>query len=78
MLNKISGMAVQGIRLELNQLQETAGKLASASETTSIKPVSETTRSLLDLRQHRQQVAVNANVIKATGEMLGTLLDTTA
>ena len=75
MLNKVSGTALQAIRLELNQFHETAGKIASASEFTSIKPVSETTRSLLDLTQHRQQVAVNAKVLKASGEMLGTLLD---
>ena len=75
MLNKISGTALQGIRLELNHMQETAGKIASASEFTSIKPISETSRSLLDLNQHQRQVGVNAKVLKASGEMLGTLLD---
>ena len=75
MLNKISGTALQSIRLELNQMQETAGKIADASEFTSIKPVSETSRSLLDLNRHQRQVAINAKVLKASGEMLGTLLD---
>ena len=75
MLNKVSGTAVQAIRLEFDHMHETAGKIASASELSSIKPVSETTRSLLDLSQHRRQVAVNAKVIKTSGEMLGTLLD---
>ena len=63
MLNKISGTALQSIRLELNQMQETAGRIADASEFTSIKPVSETSRSLLDLNRHQRQVAVNAKVL---------------
>ena len=75
MINKISNTALQGIRLELNHMHETAGKIASASQFTSIKPISETTRSLLDLHQHQRQVAVNAKVIKTSGQMLGTLLD---
>lgn len=63
-----------GIRVGLDGIQRTASQIASkdAMETSSTHELAE---SMLDLKVYTYHVAASAQVVKATDQMLGILLD---
>lgn len=65
---------LNGIRVGLDGLQKTASQIASkdAMESGSTHELAE---SMIDLKVYTYQVAASAQVVKATDQMLGILLD---
>jgi len=71
-INFNSGLA--GIRIGLDGIQKTASQIASkdAMQAGSTHKLAE---SMVDLKIYKNQVGASAQVVKATDQMLGTLLD---
>jgi hypothetical protein len=65
---------LNGIRIGLDGMQKTAGQIAS-KEAMQAEGAHDLAKSVVDLKVYTYQVETSAKVVKATGLMLGTLLD---
>jgi len=65
---------IQGIRTGLEGMQKTASQIASTEAMRSEGP-SELAKSLIDLKVYTYQVDASAQVVKATDQVIGTLLN---
>ena len=63
-----------GIRNGLGGIQKAASQIAS-KETMEGDSPNDLVESMVDLKVNRNQVSASAQVVKATDQMLGTLLD---
>lgn len=63
-----------GIHNGLEGIQKTANKIASKDAMEATNP-HDLAKSMVDLKVYKHQVEASAQVVKATDEMLGTLLD---
>ena len=69
--------AVNGIQRGLNSARQHAGEIASADSLSAASPDS-LAGPLVGLIQDRLQVSASAEVLKAAGDMIGSLLDAKA
>lgn len=67
-----SGIA--GLQNGLDNMRRDAAEIARAGTTDATTPT-DITRSLVNLRADQRQVEASARVVKASDEILGTLLD---
>ncbi len=67
-----SVFAIYGIQANLQRLDDAANRIASQPSDSSLAA------DLVDLKTAKRSIAANAQVIKSTDELLGTLLDTFA
>ena len=65
---------IQGIRTGLEGMQKTASQIASTEAMRSEGPY-ELAKSLIDLKVYTYQVDASAQVVKATDQVIGTLLN---
>ena len=65
---------LSGIRTGLEGMQKTASKIASSEAMRSTGPY-DLAKSLVDLKVYTYQVDASAQVVKATDQIMGTLLD---
>jgi hypothetical protein len=65
---------LNGIRIGLDGIHKTASQIAS-KESMQAGGARELAESLLDLKVYNYQVDASAKVVKATDQMLGSLLD---
>lgn len=65
---------IQGIRTGLEGMQKTASQIASTETMRSEGPY-ELAKSLIDLKVYTYQVDASAQVVKATDQVIGTLLN---
>jgi len=74
MINSLNNTALAGIQSGLGKLQENAGQIAGASSMDGTNTNS-LLESLVDLKANVQQVSASMKVLKASDELMGTILD---
>ena len=77
MIDKIGGPAIRGIQRGLDGVRRTAEDIATqpVQRTTTTKDLA---RSMVELKQHQQQVAANAKTLKTAYDMIGSIIDVKA
>jgi len=77
MIDKIGGSAIRGIQRGLDGLRRTADNIA-AQPAQKARQTTDLARSMVELQQHKQQVAANAKTLKTAYDTIGSLLDVKA
>ena len=78
MVDSINANALQGIQRALSGMQRNAADIARANTTNAADNGKDLTRSLVELNQNKNAGIASMKVLKASDELLGSLLDVKA